>query len=597
MRALSAFLTSGFLLSVSAAFAQSPLAYTVTIDPKNSNQFQVKLEVPANEKLKPVYQFAATAPGTYQVMDIGRFVSHFQALDKNGKKLKVKQLNTNQWQLLQPENTRQITYTIAETWDTPVTEHEVYRMCGTSLEKDHALLNGQAIFGFPEGMQNRALSIKLNYPKEWQAGTALEKDANGNYLATSYDHAVDSPILLGRLTKASTQLGNTQIELYCYSKTDLIRADSIMHHMHDMLNAAQRFLVELPVNRYTFLYHFEDEDRGAWEHSYSSEYVMAERPLNEDFADGIVSIAAHEFFHIVTPLNLHSEVIEQFNFVKPTGSEYLWLYEGVTEWASDMMRLRGGLMTLDEYLTEVQHKVEYDHYDADSTYSLSKLGLNSFSNEGQKQYNNIYQRGAVVAGLLDLRLVQLSGGKRGLREVLLELTKEYGPDKPFSEANFFREFEKRTYPEIGDFFARYVKRAEPLPLKEYYATIGIQYWPNYPTGGKLPSIGTRFELHPDRVIIQKPNTQMQACGLTDGDLLLAFEQEKITRKNVIEVLEKIKNLPVGTEYALTVSHKGKTKTVRCKLQQKDEVKEFYFAPNPRATPEQLAQREKWMKNL
>ena len=40
-----------------------------------------------------------------------------------------------------------------------------------------------------------------------------------------------------------------------------------------MLEAAGRFLGRLPVDRYTFLYHFEDQPAGAWEHSLSSEYV------------------------------------------------------------------------------------------------------------------------------------------------------------------------------------------------------------------------------------------------------------------------------------------------------------------------------------
>ncbi|WP_240410350.1 M61 family metallopeptidase [Hymenobacter oligotrophus] len=132
-------------------------------------------------------------------------------------------------------------------------------------------------------------------------------------------------------------------------------------------------------------------------------------------------MAAHEFFHIVTPLNIHSEIIERFNFVQPTGSQHLWLYEGTTEWAAHMMQLRGGLITLDEYLATLRNKVGYSQERADTTYSLKRLGLNSFSDEGQQQYGNIYQRGALTASLLDLRLLELSGGKRGLREVLLEL--------------------------------------------------------------------------------------------------------------------------------------------------------------------------------
>jgi hypothetical protein len=58
----------------------------------------------------------------------------------------------------------------------------------------------------------------------------------------------------------------------------------------------------------------------------------------------VTDIAAHEFFHVVTPLNIHSEIIEHFNFVMtPVPSRHLWLYEGTTEWAAHAMQLRAGL--------------------------------------------------------------------------------------------------------------------------------------------------------------------------------------------------------------------------------------------------------------
>ncbi|MBX0335468.1 hypothetical protein K3G39_19715 [Pontibacter sp. HSC-14F20] len=103
---------------------------------------KVTLDVEGLKAEHNIYQFAATAPGTYQTMDIGRFVQNFKAFDKKGRGLEVKQVSTNQWQLSKPAKVRRITYQIADTWDTPVEENKVYAMCGTSLENDHALING-----------------------------------------------------------------------------------------------------------------------------------------------------------------------------------------------------------------------------------------------------------------------------------------------------------------------------------------------------------------------------------------------------------------------------------------------------------------------
>ncbi|GAB2962208.1 peptidase M61 [Hymenobacter coalescens] len=589
------------LLSTGLAAQAAPkeLTYTVTIDPaKSTDEFQVTLQLPKLKKEQGIYQFASTAPGTYQVMDMGRFVRKFEAFDAKGKPLESKQVSTNQWQLSKPEKTREIRYTIAETWDTPVKEHRIYRMCGSSLEADHALLNGQTILGYPQGMQDDPLRLKINYPSGWQAGSALTPDAEGYYHAQDYDHAVDSPILLGRLTQATTKLGDAEVALYCYSKTDLIKAEPLLGHMQKMLNAAQSFLVELPVKRYAFLYHFEDQSQGAWEHSYSSEYTLKEEPLTPEYAQSITDMAAHEFFHIVTPLNIHSEIIERFNFVQPTGSQHLWLYEGTTEWAAHMMQLRGGLVSLDDYLQTLHDKVAYDHLRADTTYSLKRLGLNSFSDEGQQQYGNIYQRGAMTAALLDLRLLELSGGKRGLREVLLELAKQYGPSKPVSERHFFDDFTKLTYPDIRDFFRRYVENAEPLPLREYYAKVGIRYDAARRPGQKMASLGTNgYAAQAAGVQFSEVSPVLQACGVRPGDQFVAFNGTAVQPETLRATLTAMQSGQPGAEVELTVRRDGKDQKVRCRTQEKDVVQRYHFAVDPQATPEQLALRTAWLKNL
>src|SRR5690606_40631723 len=101
-------------------------------------------------------------------------------------------------------------------------------------------------------------------------------------------------------------------------------------------------------------------------------------PLDENFAALINGVAAHEIFHMVTPLNIHSELIEQFNFVTPSPSQHLWLYEGVTEWASNMIRLRGGLTSLEEFFDQLSEKLTIDsHFDAELR--LKELALGAFT--------------------------------------------------------------------------------------------------------------------------------------------------------------------------------------------------------------------------
>ena len=475
------FLTLALALLVCAvAFAQKLPVMHYTIDmTQSTDTFAITLNLQESlSKSNNLFQFAATAPGTYQTMNIGRFVSDFKAFDKKGRPLDVQKINVNQYQLSKPQKLKRITYRVAETWDTEVKEFPVYPMAGSSLEKDHALINTHTMLGYFHGLQKSPVHLRLLNPADWKIGTPLSWEGDV-LVADNFDHSVDSPILLGKLTKAETTVAGTKVEIYTYSQNDKISSDRLLESMKGMLESAKEFLIELPVDRYTFLYHFETTARefnGAWEHSYSSEYTLPERTYDGpgELRD-ITDMASHEFFHIVTPLNIHSGIIETFNFVTPTPSVHLWLYEGVTEWNSGISQYRTGHMGFEDYVdTYIAQKVIVDNY-FDKSWSLKKLADESFTPSGAKQYGNIYFRGSLVATLLDIKLLELSQGKYGLRELLLDLIEKYGKGKPVSEETFFDDIAAMTYPEVRGFFDRYVLDSQELPLKEYLAKIGLSY--------------------------------------------------------------------------------------------------------------------------
>ena len=573
------------------------LVYEINLNDRTDDTFKVRLLVSGLTAANAVYQFAATAPGTYQIMDIGRFVRKFQAFDEKGKEIPCENISVNQWKIKHPEKVVEIRYAVAETFDTPVTRDEIFRMCGSSIEDDHTLFNAHTVIGFPTEMQSTPLKIKFLYPNSWKIGTPLEQDSTGYYYAKNYDFAVDSPVLMGRLTSARTNIKGTAIEIYTYSKTDQISSEQLLGAMSKMLNSAGEFLRELPVKRYTFLFHFENTSAGAWEHSYSSEYVMEERPFTPEYGQSITDIAAHEFFHVITPLNIHSEIIERFNFVKPTASEHLWLYEGTTEWAAHIMQLRSGLKSLDQYLADLSQKTLVDQNYFDRTYSLSKLSLTCYSDSGQKQYGNIYYRGALVAGMLDIRLLELSNGKRGLREVIQELMKKYGPEKAFSEKEFLQEFVKMTYPEIADFFEQYVRKANPLPLREYYAKIGIAYSERKFSDTVVAEAGLKTRLRDGKLTVADFRETLVGSGVEVDDEIRAVNGKPLTNPDNKTFANLTAKFLPSTTYTLTVLRSGKELTLTLPVQTRREERQYVFERSPQAYYRQIMLRNAWLKNL
>lgn len=451
--------------------------YRIDLTDRSDDTFKVRMYVDNLTDANKVYQFPATVPGVYDIFDIGRFVVNFKAFDENQNELTVTNISTNQWELSDPLATRVIEFEVKETFDTPVEEHQLYQMGGTSMENDHVLLNAFDVLGYPTGLKERDFYLDVDYPSSWKIATSLPKTNGGLYYAEDYDKFVDSPIIVGDITVASVLIDGAKINVNTYSEGDQISAGQVLNDVEQVLEDASAFLKGLPVDHYNFIYFFHNAPgAGALEHSYSSVYVLNDRPYTPSYGSGIRDISAHEFFHIVTPLNIHSEIIEDFNFAVPTASQHLWLYEGVTEWASLMMQYRNGSYTTPGILNEFRFKKIYaDSYN--QSMSLTVMSQTCYTPEGGSQFGNVYQKGALVAALLDIRLLELSNGQKGLRELILELIDTYGPNNAFSEENFFDDLVDRTYPEIADFIDLYIEGTAPLPMEEYFNKIGVDFIP------------------------------------------------------------------------------------------------------------------------
>ncbi|HEY6952780.1 MAG TPA: PDZ domain-containing protein [Bacteroidota bacterium] len=577
------------LAGLNSVFSQQ--VFEVNLNDRSGDSFKVTLYPEQLSASNNVFQFASTAPGTYQVMDIGRFVNDFKAFDKTGKEVPTEHSSTNQWTITRPSDVRKISYTVADIWNAKVDKDRVYPMCSTTISDDFVMLNGQGVFGYFVGMQSEPIRIKLDYPADWKLGTALQKDREGYYEAEDFDKVVDSPFYLGKMTTATTQVGGANIDVYTYSKTGLITSEAMLSSLKNILQAESDFTKGLPVDRYVFLFWFGNFSAGAWEHSYSSEYVMKEDTLKSEYAGSINSIVAHEFFHVNTPLNIHSELIDHFNFVKPVMSQHLWLYEGTTEWAAHMLQLRDGLITLDDYLKVLRSELNAnDGYD--QNLSLTQLGIHS--TEMQDQYGNIYMKGAFVSGLLDIRLLQLSHGRRGLRELLVELSKKFGKKRAFSEEKFFDQLVAMTYPEVGDFLDRYIKGAEKMPVKEYFNFVGIDYDERGDVDSSKSGLGIGLGMVDNAIGVTKVYPDSKS-GLMKGDIVEKIDSTVLTFQNAQMLFGKVTAMKPGTKIAIGIKRDGKEMEVVAELEPR--ITRHKFAVNPNATPEQVRLREAWMKNL
>ncbi|HSR18567.1 MAG TPA: PDZ domain-containing protein, partial [Ignavibacteriaceae bacterium] len=217
--------------------------------------------------------------------------------------------------------------------------------------------------------------------------------------------------------------------------------------------------------------------------------------------------------------------------------------------------------------------------------------------EMSDQYPNIYMKGALVAGLLDIRLLELSKGKKGLREVINELAEIYGPDRSFSEKTFFDDFIGMTYPDIKDFIEKYIAGTEPLPIKEYYNKVGINYVEQGSYDSSNVSLGIQVGFDKGSFIIAKVSEDSPNYSIfKPGDIINKVEGKEVTLENIQQLISDVrKTKKVGDSLKMTIVRDGNP--VHLNLVLTAARQKNIFSVNENAAASQVALRNIWLRNL
>ncbi|MDO9001775.1 MAG: PDZ domain-containing protein [Bacteroidota bacterium] len=482
------FLALLFLLS-NIIFADDNYRYFINLNKVINDKVSVQLIPPTLTQNEIEFSFPSMVPGTYEVYDFGRFISNFKVSGKNGAIIKVSKVDVNTYKISPANEIEKITYDVDDTWDKtdlPNTKDKVvFEPGGTNFEDGKNFsINTHSMFGFIKGQLNKNFILEFEKPKGYYPATGLSDikfgDTKDIISVFDYHDLVDSPIMYSLPDTSTVLVGNTKVLVGCYSPNKKITSRFIASTLKELLNAQREYLGgELPVSKYAFLFYFIDRATlsgasGALEHSYSSFYVLPEYDslsLQQEIRD----VAAHEFFHIVTPLNIHAKEIGDFDFSNPKMSEHLWLYEGMTEYAAHHAQTKGGITDIDKLISTMMQKYENSLASFNDTMSFTYMSKHVLEEKIHTQYSNVYEKGALIGMCLDVLLRHYSDGDYGTQNLMKDLATKYGKNKSFNDEDLFADIEKFTYPEIGEFLRKHVSGKTPLPMEEVLDKIGIDF--------------------------------------------------------------------------------------------------------------------------
>jgi predicted metalloprotease with PDZ domain len=537
------------LISVSIVSAQDKYEIFLDLNKVKKDRVKVSLKAPDIKNDVVEYVMPAVIPGSYSRKDYGRFIEKFKAYDKKGKSLKVEKDGNNIFKIYSSGSLDKIEYWVNDTWDAG-NEMFIFQPGGTNIEaKKNFVINHQGFWGYFEGYKNLPYEINISKPASFYASTALKVNRDnpgGDILfAPDYVKLVDNPVMYCKPDTLSFLSGNTRVYISVYSQTESVKSSQIKSTIEPLATSLTSFFGQMPVNHYHFIFYFPEMRKqeinryggyGALEHSYSSFYFLPEMSDGERLKSMVQSVAAHEFLHILTPLNIHSKEIGNFDFRNPKMSRHLWMYEGVTEYFADLVQVRNRLTSYDDFKEEIRSKITAaEKY---PNISFTEMSQNILNDEYKDMFSNVYQKGALLAFLLDIRLHELSKGRLSLKDVMMLLSEKYGPDKPFKDEELFNDFVSFSYPEIKNYFDDYVIGNKALPFEEYFYKIGWKYQEFREDSMKtFGRISFTFDSKKKRFITMK--TGNNVFGLEDGDAILAVNNIDITIENYAELLTPI----------------------------------------------------------
>jgi len=587
--------------------------FSIDLTKVKNDKITVELVAPDMNKKEVVYYMPKIVPGTYANYNFGRFVSDFTARDKRGKVLPVEKLDDNSWKIKDAQKLNRISYTVEDTWDTDQEKDFVFEPGGTNIEENtNFVINTHGFFGYFDDLKRATYEVNITKPQGFYGSTSLSTSKTSKeqdtYMINSYNELVDAPMMYNRPDTTILKVGGADILVSVYSPNKVASSKEIATNINEVLEAQKEYLGgELPIKKYAFLIYLFDKptksgSMGALEHSYSSMYTLPEAK-SEQLAQTVRDVAAHEFFHIVTPLSIHSEEIHDFDFNNPQMSKHLWLYEGVTEYFAGHMQVKHGLIDLAQYADMITEKL-FQAEQFNDTLPFTVMSKNALDLH-KDQYQNVYAKGALIGLCLDIKLRELSGGKYGMQNLMQDLAKTFGKEKAFKDEELFDQIAKLTYPEIRTFFARHVEGNEPLPLEEVLEKVGISYKDRQTTKGvTLGNIGINFNPETSRLVVSS-TSQMNDFGRTlgfeEGDEFVSFNGTKLTTENIQQTItDFITTAKEGDNLEIVVARKderGKEveKKLAAKVIETEKEQRHVMQPVESPSPEQAALQQAWLK--
>lgn len=566
------------------------------------------------------FRLPRVVQGTYSVSDFGKYIADFKAIDYDGNELTTTKTDENTWTIANATQLDQLVYSVNDTFDQETTGgiggEQPFSPAGTNIEPDNYVLNLHGFIGYFDSLKNAQYTLDVTAPSAFLHSSAIQEtntktSADGaqttiSYFAPRYFDITDNPMMYGKLDIEEFMVGDIKIVLSVYSPNQVHTAASMKETVFKMMEGQKAYLGDINTTpRYDIFLYLSDQGEGspkgfgALEHHTSTVVVLPEASSKEQLAASMVDVVAHEFFHIVTPLSVHSEDVHYFDYNQPTFSKHLWMYEGVTEYFAQHFQVHQGQIEPKTFYQTISEKIQSSRQ-MDDSMSFTTMSENVLDDPYAKNYYNVYQKGALIGMCIDILMREESDGNRSMMSLMKELSNKYGVDKPFEDDKLIAEITAMTYPSVGAFLKTHVEGSIPIDYNEFFQKVGLEFAEakietNYIQNGN----GFIFDGDREKGTIffsegVNDNSFWAEQGVQPGDVIKTVNGTELTLANAQASIGAMYQWKAGDDINVVLDRDGKEVVIKTKLTPSFTTSKT-LVETENATKAQEALRNAWLK--
>ncbi|MEP0766341.1 MAG: M61 family metallopeptidase [Fimbriimonadia bacterium] len=453
-----AVIASLVLLLWACAFAV--VEYTVSAAP---GQTYVGVEIVASVKGDSIrFQIPSWTPGAYIRQRHFRAIDDVKAQGADGSELIVTREDDITWSVFAPGQKKLVM---------------TYRVTRDAIPNAGLQIAGPATYMYVVDRKDEACSVHFAIPVGWRVAIGLDPAGKNTYRAPNYDVLADAPAQLGHFNVDEFRVRGVTHQCVTFGEgADQVDRKRLVAVCKRIAESQTAFFDDIPYRRYVFLFSVRPgaDGGGGLEHLNSTSIWMS-----AGLGPRVVHVIAHEFFHLWNVKRIRPAVLGPFDYTGPALTRNLWWSEGVTDYYATVLNQRAGLLSRDEFFaTWGRDILRLQQNPSRLKVSADECSLRTWEGGTHSGYGGLdyYLKGKLVGLCLDLKMRDLTDGRRSLDDVMRLLYEKCGRGigPGFAEDGIRDACIELGGPEMGPFYDKVARSTDELPFREIFAAFGIR---------------------------------------------------------------------------------------------------------------------------